>query len=140
MAQRFEGKNLEDALNSAAETFGVERYQLTYHVLMEKRGFLGGMKRIVIEAEINQTPPEQVAAAAAAPAPRGPREDRPPRGGRRHSGRAERGNEQQRGRGERRNRHRKSDDRRDDELQTAFVEEPAPDQTPESEAATAVRE
>ena len=34
------------------ETFGVERYQLTYHVLMEKRGFLGGMKRIGIEAEI----------------------------------------------------------------------------------------
>ena len=48
MAQRFEGKNLEDALNSAAQTFGVERYQLTYHVLMEKRGFLGGMKRIVM--------------------------------------------------------------------------------------------
>src|ERR1700730_7967499 len=86
MAQRFEGKNLEDALNSAAETFGVERYQLTYHVLMEKRGFLGGMKRVVIEAEINQSAPEQVAAAAAAPAPRGPREDRPSRGGRGRGG------------------------------------------------------
>jgi len=139
MAQRFEGKNLEDALNSAAQTFGVERYQLTYHVLMEKRGFLGGMKRIVIEAEINQTAPEQVAAAAAAPAPRGPREDRPSRGGRRPGGRGERSGEQ-RGRGERRNRHRKNDDRRDDEAPTAFVEEPAPEQTPESEAATAVRE
>jgi spoIIIJ-associated protein len=139
MAQRFEGKSLEDALNSAAQTFGVERYQLTYHVLMEKRGFLGGMKRIVIEAEINQTAPEQVAAAAAAPAPRGPREDRPSRGGRRTSGRGE-GAGEQRGRGERRNRHRQNDDRRDDELPTAFVEEPAPEQTPESEAATAVRE
>jgi len=54
MAQRFEGKNLEEALNSAAQTFGVQRYQLTYHVLLEKRGFLGGMKRVVIEAEINE--------------------------------------------------------------------------------------
>ena len=45
MAQRFEGKNLEDALSNAAQTLGVERYQLTYHVLMEKRGFLGGMRR-----------------------------------------------------------------------------------------------
>ena len=139
MAQRFEGKNLEDALTSAAQTFGVERYQLTYHVLMEKRGFLGGMKRIVIEAEINQTAPEQVAAAAAAPAPRGPREDRPSRGGRRTIGRGERTGEQ-RGRGERRNRHRKNEERRDDEPPIAFVEEPAPEQTPESEVATAVRE
>src|SRR5438445_172410 len=48
MAERFEGKNLEEALNAAAQTFGVERYQLTYHVLLEKRGFLGGMKRVVI--------------------------------------------------------------------------------------------
>lgn len=140
MAQRFEGKNLEDALNSAAETFGVERYQLTYHVLMEKRGFLGGMKRVVIEAEINQSAPEQVAAAAAAPAPRGPREDRPSRGGRGRGGpRAQRTGEP-RQRGERRDRHRKSDERRDDEPQTPFVEEPAPEQTPESEAATAVRQ
>ena len=141
MAQRFEGKNLEDALNSAAETFGVERYQLTYHVLMEKRGFLGGMKRIVIEAEINQTAPEQVAAAAAAPAPRGPREDRPARGGNRRPGGRGEGAGGRRGRGgERRHRDRKNDDRRDDEVQTAFVEEPAPEQTPESEAATAVRQ
>jgi spoIIIJ-associated protein len=139
MAQRFEGKNLEDALNSAAETFSVERYQLTYHVLMEKRGFLGGMKRVVIEAEINQSAPEQVAAAAAAPAPRTPREDRPSRGGRGRGARAQRTGEP-RERGERRNRHRKSDERRDDEPQTPFVEEPAPEQTPESEAATAVRQ
>src|ERR1700674_5718689 len=136
MAQRFEGKNLEDALNSAAQTFGVERYQLTYHVLMEKRGFLGGMKRIVIEAEINQTAPEQVAAAAAAPATRAPREDRPSRGGRRAGGRGEAGGSRRErggGRGgERRDRGRKNDDRRDDELPTAFVEEPAPEQTPES--------
>ena len=59
MAQRFEGKNLEEALTAAAEAFGVERFQLTYHVLMEKRGFLGGMKRVVLEAEVNEaaTPP-----------------------------------------------------------------------------------
>ena len=61
MANRFEGKNLEEALTSAAQTLGVERHQLTYHVLLEKRGFLGGVKRVVIEAEVN--------AAAAPPAP-----------------------------------------------------------------------
>src|SRR5215510_10288255 len=64
MSQRFEGKNLDDALTSASQTFGVERYQLTYHVLLEKRGFLGGVKRIVIEAEVNEA-----AVAPAAPPP-----------------------------------------------------------------------
>src|SRR5258705_4096014 len=62
MSQRFEGKNLDDALTAASQALGVERFQLTYHVLLEKRGFLGGVKRIVIEAEIN-------AAAVAPPAP-----------------------------------------------------------------------
>src|SRR2546428_4594975 len=85
MAQRFEGKNLEDALSNAAQTLGVERYQLTYHVLMEKRGFLGGMKRIVIEAEINTQTPEQVAAVAA-PSGRAFREERGPRGGNQRRG------------------------------------------------------
>lgn len=59
MKKRFEGRNLDEALDSAAQTFGVERYRLSYHVVLEKRGFLGGMKRIVIEADINEgaTPP-----------------------------------------------------------------------------------
>ena len=61
MGQRFEGHNLEEALNNAATAFSVERYQLTYHVVLEKRGFLGGMKRVVIEAEVNED--------ASAPAP-----------------------------------------------------------------------
>lgn len=71
MSQRFEGRNLEDALQQAAQTYGVERWQLTYHVLLEKRGFLGGMKRVVIEAEINAAaaPDPQTAAPIAAPVP-----------------------------------------------------------------------
>ncbi|HEX8411096.1 MAG TPA: R3H domain-containing nucleic acid-binding protein [Thermoanaerobaculia bacterium] len=71
MSQRFEGRNLEDALQQAAQTYGVERWQLTYHVLLEKRGFLGGMKRVVIEAEINAAaaPEPQPAAPVSAPAP-----------------------------------------------------------------------
>jgi spoIIIJ-associated protein len=137
MAQRFEGKNLEDALSNAAQTLGVERYQLTYHVLMEKRGFLGGMKRIVIEAEINTQTPEQVAAVAA-PSGRGFREERGPRGGdQRRGGRAEGRGGERRGRGERRNRPRKSEERRDE--MEPFVPEEAPEQTPESEIAASVR-
>ncbi|HEX7155044.1 MAG TPA: R3H domain-containing nucleic acid-binding protein [Thermoanaerobaculia bacterium] len=57
MAQRFEGRNLEDALKNATQTLGVDRWQLTYHVLLEKRGFLGGVKRIVIEADVNAEAP-----------------------------------------------------------------------------------
>src|SRR5438552_16408498 len=113
MAQRFEGKNLEDALSDAAQTLGVERYQLTYHVLMEKRGFLGGMKRIVIEAEINTQTPEQVAAVAAPPG-RGFREERGPRGGNQRRGGRVEGRDELRGRGERRNRPRKSEEGRDE--------------------------
>src|SRR5687767_12359057 len=82
MSQRFEGRNLEEALNHAAQTFGVERWQLTYHVLLEKRGFLGGVKRVVIEADRNEEAPAP-APAAAAPAgdSRPPRRERGPRGG-----------------------------------------------------------
>ena len=61
MAQRFEGKNLDEALTMASEAFGVERVQLTYHVVLEKRGFLGGFKRIVVEAEVNEAPVTQPA-------------------------------------------------------------------------------
>ena len=74
MSQRFEGRNLEEALQTAAQSLGVERWQLTYHVLMEKRGFLGGMKRVVVEAEVNTEAPPP-----AAPAPQPPVDARPPR-------------------------------------------------------------
>lgn len=51
--QRFEGKSLDEALESAAAGLGVERYRIDYGVVLEKRGFLGGVKRVVIEAEIS---------------------------------------------------------------------------------------
>ena len=81
MSQRFEGRNLEDALQQAAQTYGVERWQLTYHVLLEKRGFLGGMKRVVIEAEINTAaaPEPQPAAPVSATAPAASPDARPSR-------------------------------------------------------------
>ncbi|HUP44851.1 MAG TPA: R3H domain-containing nucleic acid-binding protein [Thermoanaerobaculia bacterium] len=131
MSQRFEGRNLEEALTAAATAFGVERYQLTYHVLLEKRGFLGGMKRVVIEAEINDTapPPEEVAAPQPA---RGERErsrgsDRPrERSGRRRGGR----------RGERSDRPSFRREEPDD-LDDAPVE--APEQGEESPTASDVR-
>src|SRR6185369_15761257 len=84
MSQRFEGRNLEEALESAAQTFGVERWKLTYHVLLEKRGFLGGVKRVVTEADVNEEAPQPAPAAAAPPvesAGRPPRSDRGGRGG-----------------------------------------------------------
>src|SRR5437879_8222157 len=111
MAQRFEGKNLEEALNSAAETFGVQRFQLTYHVLLEKRGFLGGMKRVVIEAEVNMGAAEPEIAAASQPE----RSSRPER--QRGGGGGGRGGQrgEKRGRGERRDRERKSPGRRDEQ-------------------------
>jgi predicted RNA-binding protein Jag len=75
MSQRFEGKNLEEALQAAAEALGVQRFQLTYHVLLQKRGFLGGFKRVVIEADVNTEAPP----TAAPPAPLEPYTDVPPR-------------------------------------------------------------
>jgi len=128
MAQRFEGKNLEDALNSAAQTFGVERFQLTYHVVLEKRGFLGGMKRVVVEAEINEGAPEPQPVVSSQQESR-PRRERD--GGRR---RPERGG---RGGGERRDRQRRSPERREPELDLEPVEIPA--QGPESEIGEMVR-
>ena len=144
MSQRFEGKNLDDALTIASQTLGVERYQLTYHVLLEKRGFLGGVKRVVIEAEINEA---AVAPAAAPPPP--PQPAAPPRRpeGRRSPGRGGRGDRRggggggggsRRGRGPRRER----DD--EDEFQTGDFEEhidiEVPEQGPESEMAKLVRD
>jgi spoIIIJ-associated protein len=92
MTQRFEGHSLEEALTAASETLGVDRYQIAHRVLEEKRGFLGGIKRVVIEAEVNEsaTPPSEspsvsaptesaAPATAATPAPAPPRESREPR-------------------------------------------------------------
>src|SRR5579859_1265635 len=125
MAQRFEGKNLEDALNAAAQTFGVERYQLTYHVLLEKRGFLGGMKRVVIEAEINEAA-QPVTEQPAAPAA-GPRHERG-RGGRGRRGEG-------RDRGPRRQRERKNPERRQPEPELDLPPVEIPEQGEESQIA-----
>src|SRR5438132_13089085 len=110
MSQRFEGKNLDEALTAATQAFGVERHQLTYHVLLEKRGFLGGVKRVVIEAEINeaavvQPPPQQAAQPSAPSGPPPARRERGPRGGRGGGGRRDnRGTGGGGGRGDRRRR------------------------------------
>lgn len=158
MTHRFEGQNLEDALDNAAKTLGVERYKLSHRVIVEKRGFLGGIKRIVIEAEVNEN-----AAPPPAPAPPPIVEDddsqaamlrssgygtRDARGG--GGGRVGAGG---RGRGRGGNRHgdrdrggRRSGPRhgRDDELPVEpgdferFAAE-APEQGEESEAAKSVR-
>lgn len=66
MTQRFEGHSLEEALSHAADALGVARHRIRHRVLTEKRGFLGGIKRIVIEAEVN--PDSEEPAADAAPA------------------------------------------------------------------------
>lgn len=147
MSQRFEGRNLEDALQQAAQTYGVERWQLTYHVLLEKRGFLGGMKRVVIEAEVNTTAPEPVAPPPAAPLEaRPPRSERAPRaggggggrGGRRDGGRSRDGG----GRGGRRDNRGPRDgggrDLRTGDFETFLGD--VPEQGTESEAAKVVRE
>ena len=141
MSQRFEGKNLDDALSNASQTLGVERYQLTYHVLLEKRGFLGGVKRIVIEAEINEaavvppTPPPVQAAPSARPE------------GRRSGGGARRGDRHggaRRGRGPRRDGDRDRNREDDDALQPGdfeqHLDEETPPQGPESDGAKLVRE
>lgn len=84
--KRFEGKNLEEAIDSAARAFGVESFRVSYHVVLEKRGFLGGTKRVVIEAEVSGSAPAeekkpakererkpQRPARSERPAPAGPR-------------------------------------------------------------------
>src|SRR5687767_11897096 len=93
MSQRFEGRNIEEALTNASEALGVGRWQLTYHVLLEKRGFLGGVKRIVIEADVNQEAAPPAVAAAPAPVERAREDARPPRAA------GERGRERGRARG-----------------------------------------
>jgi len=95
MAQRFEGRNLDEALTMASEAFGVDRVQLTYHVVLEKKGFLGGIKRIVVEAEVNERPIAAAVQEASAPAPRSSR----PSGGGGGRGRGNRDRDRGRGRG-----------------------------------------
>jgi spoIIIJ-associated protein len=83
---RFEGHTVEEALAAAAEALGVDRSKIAHHVVSEKRGFLGGIKRVVIEAEVNENAaPADVAtgfstsdAPAPAPAP-APVSSAPPR-------------------------------------------------------------
>jgi len=157
MSQRFEGRNLEDALTHASETLGVERWQLTYHVLLEKRGFLGGVKRIVIEADINREAPPPAAPAPPPPverdgnrieAPRasrdehGPRRERGGGGGRSRDGGGSPAREG-RGGGRRGGRGRGDRGQGDRELRSgdfeAFMGE-VPEQGPESDSARLVRE
>ena len=138
MAQRFEGKNLDEALTMASEAFGVDRVQLTYHVVLEKKGFLGGFKRVVVEAEVNERPIAASVQEAAAPAPRSNR----PSGGGRGRGNRDRGRGgegRDRGRG---NRSRGPRREAADDFQTGDFERFAgdiPEQGPESEQAGVVR-
>jgi predicted RNA-binding protein Jag len=144
MAQRFEGRNLDEALTMASEAFGVDRVQLTYHVVLEKKGFLGGFKRVVVEAEVNESPLAATVHEAAAPAPGVVR--RPAGGGGRSRGNRDRGRGRggdgsDRGRrsggGNRAPRRQSADD-----FQTGDFERFAgdiPQQGPESEQAVVVR-
>jgi spoIIIJ-associated protein len=139
MSQRFEGRNLEEALEAAAKTYSVERWQLTYHVLMEKRGFLGGVKRVVIEADVNEEAPPPAPAAAAPSAetraPRGERGGRRGGGGRgRREGGADRGGRGGRS-GARRSHH---DDFQSGDFEKFLGE--IPEQGQESDGARSVRE
>ena len=155
MSQRFEGRNLEEALQKAAEGLGVERWQLRHTTLLEKRGFLGGMKRVVIEADVDTTAaPPAPAPAPLPPLPRSePRSDAPrqARGGRGDSrrgggGRGERprggsGGASRGGGGRGRGAGRGGRDSR--ELRVGDFETfigDLPEQGPESDAAKAARE
>ncbi|HEX6086869.1 MAG TPA: R3H domain-containing nucleic acid-binding protein [Thermoanaerobaculia bacterium] len=155
MSQRFEGRNLEDALQQATQALGVDRWQLTYHVLLEKRGFLGGMKRVVIEAEVNTSaaePPPPPAPLAPLPDARPPRADRGPRGGgggggrgprREGGGGGGRSRDREGGRGGGARRGGPRGGGRGREFRTGDFETflgDVPEQGPESEAAKTVRE
>ena len=147
MSQRFEGKNVEEALTAAAAAYGVERFQLTYHVLLEKRGFLGGVKRVVIEADINTSAdaPEPAAEPQRSMDSRpmqaaGGGRDRGGRGGRRREG--GRGGERERegGRGGRGRRGGRRDrEERPAPRRREMTPVEMPPQEAESENAAAVR-
>jgi len=161
MSHRFEGRNLEEALSQASQTLGVERWQLTHHVLLEKRGFLGGMKRVVIDVDVNAdaappaAPPAPLAAApdaapmarAAAPVARAARPQRAAGGGGR--GRSRRGDssrdsgfsasrDEHRGRGRGRRRREEDDDLQPGDFEKFMGE--VPEQGAESDASKLVRE
>lgn len=142
MAQQFEGKNLEEALTLAAQSLSVDRYQLTYHVVQEKRGFLGAVKHVVIEAEVNQSAAAPAAAIAPAPrseqsdagGPEGGRSGRPRTRGRRSSGGA---GPRRGGRGGNRGDGRPAHDLQSGDFERFAAE--VPEQSPESENARDVR-
>lgn len=149
MSQRFEGRNLEEALQAAVQALGVERWQLTYHVLLQKRGFLGGFKRVVIEADVNvEAPPPPPAPAAAetySDVPRREPRGRAPggggrgRGARSGGGRGEsRGGNRVGGGGGRGRGRRNESDLRIGDFETFLGDIPA--QAEESEGARTVRE
>jgi spoIIIJ-associated protein len=150
MSHRFEGRSLEEALQSAAETLGVERWQLTYHVLLEKRGFLGGVKRVVLEADVNTTAPEPPPAAASpaaspgsAPPRRGGRDARAGGGGRGGRGGGGGGRNREGGGGGGRSRGGRGRGRSESDFQTGDFETflgDVPEQGPEADGARAVRE
>jgi spoIIIJ-associated protein len=141
--QRFEGHNLEEALTQAASAMGVERFQLTYHVVLEKRGFLGGTKRVVIEAQINDSAVEAPSRPAPAVLSVPPPGESAPR---ERSSRGEQsddlgGNRGRRGRGGR-GRGSRSEGRMDvgaESFPDAGPVEPAPEQGPESEQVKVAR-
>lgn len=148
-SQRFEGHSLEEALAAATEAFGVQRYQITHRVLVEKRGFLGGIKRVVIEAEVNEnaTPPAEPVAPPPPPPTPAPeagapprREAREPRDSRESRGRGGRGGgggrDRRDGRGGRGRRDRRDNDVRPGDFSRFAVE--APEQEEESVAASMV--
>jgi spoIIIJ-associated protein len=159
MSQRFEGHNLEEALNNAASGLGVERYQISHRIIVEKRGFLGGIKRVVIEADVNPDAAEPVPAIAAiveaAPSLPPVLSARPSRGGRgaRGGGRRDRGEKRGRSefgdRGARRERnssgrgHNRGAHGSGDQLLPGDFEKftgEIPEQSGESETAKAVRD
>ena len=129
----------------ASEAFGVDRVQLTYHVVLEKKGFLGGIKHVVVEAVFGAKAQRGKEQEAAAPAPRA---ERPSGGGGR--GRGNRDRDRGRGRGgDGRGRgprsgggHRAPRRETADDFQTGDFERFAgeiPEQGPESEQAGVVR-
>ena len=141
MSPQFDGRTLEEALAGAGQSLGVDRYRLTYHVVLEKRGFLGGIKKVVIEADVNEERPQKAApreaeriSNEARSAPSRSRGRRGRDGGRGEvSGRAGRS-----ARSDRSDRPRET--MRHDESDIGDVAVPAPDQGPQTPEAAAVAE
>lgn len=143
MTQRFEGRNLDEAIDSAAKALGVARHLVGYHVVVERRGFLGAIKRIVIEAEAKSpeevpAPPPAAAVAPIATTPPVTRPAPPPdrRGGR--SGGGSRDRDHRGGRGGDRDRSR-GPRSRDFHRERFSEEEVVPRQGEESDEARKVR-